>query len=486
MAYSISCGIVLMMIGVAFLVHRTLPHANLSLLFLTGVLVVSATTGPGPSLLAGLASFLAYNFFFTTPYYTFEVAEKGELATLAFFLVMAAVTGNLAASMRRESTKRRESLRRISKLYEFSNQIASLARGDEIIEALSLHLERCLDRKVAVLEVGPDGFPETHAARGVASFPDMPALAGVLDRIGDSPVVEPPWTFIGLVVNDRPLALVAFEGDTDPDQMEIARSLCEQAAVALDRTQLNAELKEAQLITETEQLRSALLSSVSHDLRTPLASIIGSSSSLLEYGASFSETDREELLTTVFSEAQRLDRYIQNLLDMTRLGGGKLLLRRDWVDLSDIVASAVNRLDNEGGRVTIGTQIDPTIPLLHVHGVLVEQALFNLVDNAMRFSPLDGEVEIIAESRGDSVDICVIDKGPGIPEAEREKVFDMFYTLSRGDRSHLQGTGLGLAICRGMVGAHGGSVRAEPGTEGKGTCIRINLPVRESERLVVG
>jgi two-component system sensor histidine kinase KdpD len=392
------------------------------------------------------------------------------------------VTGNLAASMRRESAKRKESLKRISKLYEFSNQLASLARGDEIIEALSLHLERCLDRRVTVLEVNKEGRPEIAPAAKLADLPGLPTLGHALERIGESPFHADSWTFIGLVVNDRPLAMAAFEGDTDHDQIEIARSLCEQAAVALDRTQLNAELEEARLITETEQLRSALLSSVSHDLRTPLASIIGASSSLLEYGASFSNSDKEELLTSIFTEAQRLDRYIQNLLDMTRLGGGKLSLRRDWVDLSDVVASAVSRLDSECGSVAIVTQIDPAIPLLHVHGVLIEQALFNLVDNAIRFSPQHGDIDIVALLQGDSVDVCVVDQGPGIPDSEREKVFDMFYTLSRGDRSHLQGTGLGLAICRGMVGAHGGSVLAEPGPEGKGTCIRISLPLGEAQR----
>lgn len=447
--YLLAVAIVIAMVGIAFLLHQILPHANLSLLFLTGVLLVSATTGLGPSMLAGLLSFMAFNFLFTTPYYTLAVADQGDLATLAFFLLMAAVTGNLAATMRRESHRRQTSLRRISKLYEFSNQTACLLSAEEILEALREHLERCLERPVRIVR--------DEAA---------PAADG--------------FVHLELIINGRTLGVAEFRGEADFEQMEIARSLCEQAAVALDRTRLVEELEASRLVSETEQLRSALLSSVSHDLRTPLAAIIGSSSSLQEYGDSFSDADRKELLSTVLSEAQRLDRYIQNLLDMTRLGHGKLTLRRDWVDVRDLVASAAARLEGGSQDVTVKTQVKDALPLLWVHGVLIEQALFNLIDNAVRFSPPGGCVEVVASGNGESVEITVTDAGPGIPEAEREKVFDMFYTVRGGDRSPSQGTGLGLAICRGMVAAHGGSVMAGAGSNGRGTCMCMCLPLHST------
>lgn len=447
--YLLAVAIVIAMVGIAFLLHQFLPHANLSLLFLTGVLLVSATTGLGSSLLAGLLSFLAFNFLFTTPYYTLEVADQGDLATLAFFLLMAAVTGNLAATMRRESSRRQTSLQRISKLYEFSSQIASLLGAEEVLDALREHLERCLERPVRIIH-------------------------------GEAPPEAEGFAQLGLIINGRTLGTAVFRGAADPEQMEIARSLCEQAAVALDRTRLAQELEDSRLISETEQLRSALLSSVSHDLRTPLAAIIGSSSSLLEYGGAFSDADKRELLSTVLSEAQRLDRYIQNLLDMTRLGHGKLSLRRDWVDVSDLVASAAGRLDAEAQGVMIETRVEDGLPLLWVHGALIEQALFNLIDNAVRFSPPDGRIEIAACMDGDWVEFRVTDGGPGISEADREKVFDMFYTVRDGDRSALQGTGLGLAICRGMVGAHGGTVTVASGPDGRGTCMRMRLPLESA------
>ena len=231
-------------------------------------------------------------------------------------------------------------------------------------------------------------------------------------------------------------------------------------------------------MSETEQLRSALLSSVSHDLRTPLASIIGSTSSLLELGESFSEQNRRELLGTVLSEARRLDRYIQNLLDMTRLGQGKITLRRDWVDIRDLIASATARLRATGEDLPVfDVKVDSAAPMAWVHGVLIEQALVNLLDNAARFSPPDGHVAIEAQQIGEQLEIQVCDQGPGIPAEARAKVFDMFYTVRQGDRAVQQGTGLGLAICRGLVGAHGGTVDVTDGRDGEGTCMVIHLPL---------
>jgi two-component system sensor histidine kinase KdpD len=297
------------------------------------------------------------------------------------------------------------------------------------------------------------------------------------------PVRVNGWQFFRLNINQQPIGMVAMQGEAlDPQQIRLIRSLCDQAALALDRTQLVADLEQTRLVSETEQMRSALLSSISHDLRTPLASIIGSTTSLLEYGDSFSKDNRKELLATTVEEAQRLDRYIQNLLDMTRLGQGNLKLVRDWVDLHDIVSSALDRMRDVIKNVALDIDIGDDVPLLWVHGVLIEQAIVNLLDNAIRFSPPSGHIVISATASDDTVVIDLCDEGPGIPGNEREKIFDMFYTVRQGDRSHLQGTGLGLAICRGMVAAHGGTVTAYDGPHGKGTCMRIALPTGRPSR----
>ena len=285
------------------------------------------------------------------------------------------------------------------------------------------------------------------------------------------------WTFIPLATSRGLVGLAAIEAHLDTGQADSARSMCEQAGVVIDRTQLARDLEETRVVYETEQLRSALLSSVSHDLRTPLASIIGSTTSLLEYGESFSPGDRRELLQTVVEESQRLDRHIQNLLDMTRIGKGGLKLRRDWVDLHDMVSSALSRLRAELKDIQVDIEMSSQLPLVWVHGALIEQALVNLLDNAIRFSPAGGRISILARTNGETIEIDVCDQGPGIPVSEREVIFDMFYTARQGDRGKNQGTGLGLTICRGMIGAHHGSVTALPGPEDRGTCMRISLPI---------
>lgn len=480
---------VVISVALAFLANRILPHATLSLLFLTGVLIVAARTGLGPSLLASVLSFLAYNYFFTMPQHTFRVADEGDVATLAFFLLIAAITGNLAARMKAEIAKRRASLARISNLYEFGRTVSSAARAEEVLEALASHVSRSLDLPVAVF-AAEGGRPDSSGRRPeelpvLAAHSGQPRVVddGLLRRAWagtcHSPLSLDGWQFVALTGPDQPLALLAIEGETDEEQSGLARSLCDQAALALDRTRLASDLQEARLVSETEQLRSALLSSVSHDLRTPLASIIGSSTSLLEYGHSFSEENRRDLLATIADESRRLDRHIQNLLDMTRLGQGSLSIRRDWVDVHDLVSSALGRLKDTIKGVRVDIRIDPSVPLLWVHGALLEQALVNLLDNAIGFSPPDGRILVRVRRAGATVEIEVQDQGPGIPEGEREKIFDMFYSVRQGDRRQGQGTGLGLAICRGMVGAHGGSVTALPGPGGEGSCLRIVLPLGE-------
>jgi two-component system sensor histidine kinase KdpD len=230
--------------------------------------------------------------------------------------------------------------------------------------------------------------------------------------------------------------------------------------------------------SETERLRTALLSSVSHDLRTPLASIIGAASSLDSYGQDMSQDDRHALLEMVRQEGERLDRYIQNLLDMTRLGHGELTLRRDWIGVDELVGSAVGRLQRYQPDTRFAVSVDPGLAPIWVHPALVEQALFNIIENAAKFSPPGEAVVIDACREGEHVRIDVRDHGPGIPEDERRRIFDMFYSVERGDRGRA-GTGLGLAICRGMIGAHGGEVEALPGPDGRGTVMRITLPLIE-------
>jgi two-component system sensor histidine kinase KdpD len=260
-----------------------------------------------------------------------------------------------------------------------------------------------------------------------------------------------------------------------PDQMRLLETLADQAAVAVERTILVADIETARVATERERLRSALLSSLSHDLRTPLVSILGAASSLINDEQALDRTGRHDLTQTIQDEAERLNRFVQNLLDMTRLGAGALRPRVDWADLRDIVGAAVERAGRLARAHIIKVEIADDVPLLCVDPTLMEQVVFNLLDNACKYSPAGTTVKVWAIRAPEHVAIEVADQGPGIPVDDRERVFDMFYRVNQSDAQ--SGTGLGLAICRGIVEAHGGTIRAEPGLHGAGTCIIIHLPL---------
>ncbi|MGE6333178.1 sensor histidine kinase, partial [Stenotrophomonas sp. NPDC077659] len=263
-----------------------------------------------------------------------------------------------------------------------------------------------------------------------------------------------------------------------PEQRQLAEAMVDDIAQAALRTRLVAELEQAHVSNETERLRSALLSSVSHDLRSPLAAMIGSAGSLASYGKAMDVTDRRALLDTILVEGERLDRYIQNLLDMTRLGHEGLTINRDWIGVDELIGSAARRLQRYQPTVPLELDIPATLAPIWVHPALVEQAVFNVMENAAKFSPPDAPVQVQARELDGQLRIDVIDAGPGIPDDERAHIFDMFYSVERGDRGR-HGTGLGLTICQGMIGAHGGSVQALPGRDGRGTLIRITLPLLE-------
>jgi two-component system sensor histidine kinase KdpD len=469
---------------VAALVFRRIHHANLSLLFLTAVIIVAARCGLWPSIFSSVMSFLALNFFFTPPFYTFKVEEEGDFATLVFFLAMAALTGNLAARMREETGKSRESLDRVSELLDFSRNMAAIANATGALKALAERLSSIL--QCSAFAYLPDDKGDLQL-RAKSSGEDKVASPGTeisahawADILRQQTLHAAGWVFLPLVTAGGPVGMVALNVDEiDRDKRALADGLCDQASVAVERTLLVDSLKEAQMESETERLRSALLSSVSHDLRTPLASIIGSTTSVLEYHEVLKPDDRRELLQTVVDEAQRLNRYIQNLLDMTRFGQQPFELQREWVDVNDLVSAAIERLGAVLAKVELEVAVTVDASVIKVQGALLEQVFVNLLDNAAGFSPLNSSMGINVFRDEGAVVIEVSDRGPGIPEHEREKVFDMFYRVSHGDRQR-SGTGLGLAICKSVVKAHGGSIEALPGPDGIGTTMRLRLPLAEN------
>ena len=474
--------------ALSWAVSSVLPLPNISLVFLAAVLLVAVRSSLGPALACAALSFLTYDFLFIPPNFSFSIQREEDVLTLLFFLLMAALTGNLAARQRRQLQALRDTQEETTELLDLSRKLTAATDRQAVINAASHHLEGWSDLQLCLLNRdgqsgwkvetgGPLEFTEAErAAADWAWQHDQPAGAGT----GTLPFGR--WWWWPLSVEDGPLALLgvsAKEGQALSGQRRrLLTALSQPLAQALARAQLAEDLEAARLHGETEQLRSALLASVSHDLRTPLTSMRGSIDSLLALGEAIPLEDRRELLEGTRDEAERLDRYIQNLLDMTRLGHGALKLARDWVSPADIVGSALNRLRAVLAPLQVSTEVPAQLPLLFVHAALIEQALVNVLENAARFSPAHGRLQLRVGADDSELFFSVSDEGPGIPEEERAKIFDMFYTAARGDRGG-QGTGLGLAICQGMVGAHGGRISVADGIDGRGTCITLHLPVQE-------
>ncbi|MFL1524417.1 DUF4118 domain-containing protein [Pseudomonas sp. O230] len=474
--------------ALAWAVASVLPLPNISLVFLAAVLLVAVRSSLGPALACAALSFLTYDFLFIPPNFSFSIQREEDVLTLLFFLLMAALTGNLAARQRRQLQALRDTQEETTELLDLSRKLTAATDRQAVVSAAAQHLNGWKDLQLCLLNRdgqagwkvetgGPLEFTEAErAAADWAWQHDQPAGAGT----GTLPFGR--WWWWPLSVEDGPLALLgvcAKEGQTLSGQRRrLLTALSQPLAQALARAQLAEDLEAARLHGETEQLRSALLASVSHDLRTPLTSMRGSIDSLLALGEAIPLEDRRELLEGTRDEAERLDRYIQNLLDMTRLGHGALKLARDWVSPADIVGSSLNRLRAVLAPLQVSTDVPAELPLLYVHAALIEQALVNVLENAARFSPVHGRLQLRAGVEENELFFSVSDEGPGIPEEERAKIFDMFYTAARGDRGG-QGTGLGLAICQGMVGAHGGRISVGEGIDGHGTCITLHLPLQE-------
>ncbi|MEE1866707.1 sensor histidine kinase KdpD [Pseudomonas auratipiscis] len=472
--------------GLAWGVSTVLALPNISLVFLAAVLLVAVRSSLGPALACAVMSFLTYDFLFIPPNFSFSIQREEDVLTSLFFLLMAALTGNLAARQRRQLQALRETQEQTNQLLDLTRKLTAATDRQAVFNAAGQHLDGWNDLQVCLLERDVEGRLQVATASNVQFNDNERAAADWAWQhdqaagLGSDTLPNGRWWWWPLSVEEQPLALIGVrprQGQSlTPQRRRLLKALSQPLAQALARARLAEQLEAARLHGETEQLRSALLASVSHDLRTPLTAMRGSIDSLLALGEAIPAADRQELLEGTRNEAERLDRYIQNLLDMTRLGHGGLKLARDWVAPTDIVGSALNRLRVLLTPLQVSTEVPDGLPLLFVHAALIEQALVNVLENAARFSPTDGRLQLRVSADDEQLSFAVSDEGPGIPPADREKIFDMFYTAARGDRGG-QGTGLGLAICQGMIGAHGGRIQVGEGIDGHGTCITLCLPL---------
>jgi len=477
--------------AIAMAAEGVLAVHGLSLIYMTGVVAVAASFGLGPALVTSTLSFLAYNFFFTDPRYTFSVVREADIVTLALFLAASILTGNLAARLHDRVQAQRVIVNRTSKLYNFSRQVAVAASFDDAVWAAVSHVASTLECESILLAPDADqrlrivgGFPpEDHL-----EVREMTAAAYAWERgepagHGSGTLPAARWFFLPIRTGERRLGVLGIAREDwrggPPLDLRLLDALVDQVALGLERIRLTEDLQEARVASEAERLRTALLSSVSHDLRTPLVTIIGAAEMLT--GAGVPEPARSDLAETIREEGERLDRYVQNLLDMTRLGHGALKPNRTAADLGEVVGAARRRLRNLARDHRIETAIPADLPLILIDTILTEQVIANVLDNAMKYAPVGSAITLAGRVDGTRAILTIADEGPGIPPGAQERVFEMFYRVEGGDRQRA-GTGLGLAISRGLIEAQGGTIRAESAhPDGTGTRIVIALPLANPE-----
>ncbi len=481
-------GITLFANLAAALADRLFPVASLSLIFMTSVVIVASRQGNLPAVIASVLGFLSYDFFFVDPRLTFTITDRAEVLTLCLFLVASLITGNLAARLRHRARVQTEIADRTNKLYDFSRKVAAAAQRDDLIWAVVSHVAVSLRCESILLM--PDASETLHVVGG---FPpedylevrDQTAAQFAWDKgnsagRGSDTLPTARWYFMPLKTVENRLGVlgIAFNDDgalTRLDQ-RLMDALNDQIVLALERLRLTEDLASTRLATETDRLRTALLSSVSHDLRTPLVTIIGAAGSLTDPD-DLPEAIRRELAELIREEGERLDRYVQNLLDMTRLGHGALRPHLSAVDLAEVIGSARHRMRAILRLHLLTTDLPQPLPQVQADPVLLEQVLFNIIDNAAKYAPEGSEIAISAKTNGTLLTLTIADSGPGIPLEDRDRIFEMFFRVESGDRQRA-GTGLGLAICKGLIESMGGSIRAEATwSNGTGTRIVITLQI---------
>ncbi|MGY4285694.1 two-component system sensor histidine kinase KdpD [Bradyrhizobium sp. LM2.7] len=486
--YLKALGITALGLAAAMIIKPYFGVENVDLMFLTAVVAVAVRYGLWPSLLASIAASLAYNFFFLPPVYTFTITDPTNVAAFFFFMLIAFVVSNVAGRVRTQADTAIGRIRTTEQLYAFSRKLAGTGTLDDVLWAAAYQTALMLRVRVvlllpeeALLTVKSGYPPEDQldqadlAAANWAWSNDRPAGRGSDTLPGAKRLFLPMRTGRG------PIGVIGIDNDRTgplltPDQRRLLDALVDQGALAIERVLLVEDMDRVKRTVESERLRSALLTSISHDLKTPLASVLGAASTMRDLAGALSDTEKRDLLATVIDESERLNRFIANLLDMTKLESGAIVPNTALHDLGEIVGSALRRASKILTAHKVDLVLAADLPMLQLDAVLFEQVLFNLLDNAAKYSLPDTTISIKSQRDSDHVVLQVADEGDGIPPEELESVFDKFYRAQKGD--HVRpGTGLGLAISRGFVEAMRGTISAANRSDRSGAVLTIRLPV---------
>jgi two-component system sensor histidine kinase KdpD len=484
--YLYAAGLVVFITALANAIQRFFPVPDIEVLYLLGVMIAAVRLGRGPSVLSAALGVAAYDFFFVPPTHTFAVHDVKYFLTFAMMFGVGLLLSELTARIKRQERDARRREESTSVLYALSRdlgglqsleQAASLVAGHaaEVFDAKAFVLTRNGGNELRTLSSAPRDISLDPKELGVAKWAyEHARLAGLgTDTLPGSSTLCAP-----LSIGSTALGVLALEPrehtSLGVEQRAFLEAYCRQAAFAFERIRLAEGARNATLRARTEEMRSTLLSAVSHDLRTPLAAITGAATTLRDDRALTAGT-KTELLDSVCEEAERLERLVANLLDMTRLDSGAVVLKRDWVPLDEIVSSALARLDARLGKRDVLVHLPEDLPLISVDPVLFGQLFVNLFENAAKYTPPASTIEVRAHAEGPFLIVEVLDRGPGLPDGTESRVFEKFY---RGPHTGIGGVGLGLPICRGIAEAHGGSIEAENRPDG-GALFRVRVPLMD-------
>jgi two-component system sensor histidine kinase KdpD len=478
-------------LGVGLLLQPLFGIENVDLIFLTAIVGIAVRYGLWPSLAASVAASLCYNFFFMPPLYTFTITDPTNVAAFVLFAVLGIVVSNLAGRGRAQTVTALERVRSIESLYAFSRKLASAGTRDDVLWATAHQIALMLKVRVVLL------LPDNGSIAVKGGFPpedrldeaDLAAAKWAWERTRpagrDSDALPgAKWLFLPMRTGRGPIGIVGICRDEPgpllrAEQRRLLDALADQGALAIERAHLVEDIERVRREAEADRLRSALLTSISHDLKTPLAAVLGAAGALRDLHRSLDDAAKAELVATIIDESERLNRFIANLLDMTRLESGAVAPKIAPHDVGEIVGSALERAGKILARHRVEVAIGPDLPMIAVDPVLFEQVLFNLLDNAAKYAPAGSIVSIQGWQEKDAVKLQVLDEGDGIPEPDLERIFDKFHRVQNGDQVRA-GTGLGLSISRGFVEAMHGTIMAANRTDRSGAVFTIVLPIGHS------
>ncbi len=483
--YFISCVFVA---GASLICRALTPFfspTNMVMIYLLAVVLAAVRLGRRPAILTAFLSVLVFDFFFIPPHHTFAVADTENLLTFLAFFTVGVVISTLVARGRERAEAMQTREIQTASLYYISRDLAAAADTSSIVKAVRKNMKESLNAELFFFSpdkehlrfVAAEGQQEPDLKeRAVAdwAFRNQQAAGRGTTTLGSS-----KYLYLPLKTSVNNLGVFGIEladeaGYTSQQIRLLLDAFAGQTAMALERVKLARQAEQTQILAARENLERALLNSISHDLRSPLASITGILSSLKEQGTGLSEQAKQELLATASEEAIRLNRFVTNLLNMTRLEAGVVKIKEEACDVQDLISCALAQIDQQLNNRQVQIHLPPDMPLVAMDMVLMTQVLVNLLENAVKFSPQDSEINIIVRCDRSFLRIEVVDRGSGVPDHDLEGIFDKFYQVpipeGRG------GTGLGLSICKGIVEAHGGRIKAE-NRFGKGFVVKLKLPL---------